>query len=221
MKTSISSFLVSAVLAGCASNIQTKTLYSPGNSQPNDPRIALLDRLKKENKYEELMFTIFPDARNRGTVPFMNAEESEQDFFWLRGKAELPPPTDADFPLYYFFSWKLAFPHKEHSRRVNARGKVGLMLMSSLCIKDTPYSAPLVALVEGGTFNNMRLREGREWLVAIDNALDWHAKWVPVFGDREWFCGPGNTLPRSEVAERYSATLKKIRQANSEKLKQY
>ncbi|WP_143694766.1 hypothetical protein [Variovorax sp. JS1663] len=178
IKKTASILLVIMALSGCASNIQRKPLYSQGQMQYGS-RVALLDRLKNEKKYDELMLVLFPDLRNGGVVPLMNKEESEADFFWLRQETALSPPAAVDFPLY--LSWKLAFSDVNASRLMNARGRILLMLDSSLCIKNSRVSFPWMALVEGGLFNNMKLREGRMWFDAVNAALNWHGTAVDPF----------------------------------------
>lgn len=203
-----------------AEDAQPRTLYSQGQLQYGE-RVAYLTRLKQEKKYDELMFALFPEVRNGGTIPRLNKEEDEQDFFWLRNETSIPPPHVVDFPLYYFLSWKLAFADVHSSRHMNALGRVRLMLDANLCIKDSRFSTPWNTLVEGGAFNNMQLREGKEWLEAVDYALNWHGKAILVFDNKEWYCGPNNAIPSTEVADRYLETLRKIRESNSEKLRQY
>jgi len=219
MKLLVSLLLVISLSVG-AENTQPRTLYSQGQLQFGE-RVAYLARLKKEKKYDELMFALFPDVRKGGMIPRLNKEEDEQDFFWLRSETAVPPPNDVDFPLYYFLSWKLAFADVSSSRYMNALGRIRLMLDANLCIKNSRFSTPWNVLVEGGAFNNMQLREGKEWLQAVDYALNWHGKAIMVFDKKEWYCGPNNAIPSSEVADRYRETLRKIRESNSEKLRQY
>lgn len=216
MRTSVSFLLVVVALSGCTSNIQRKTFYAPGQVQ-YDSRVALLDRLKHEKKYDELMLVLFPDFRKTGLVPVINKEENEVDFFWLRQETARPPPGKVDFPLFYFFSWKLAFADVRNSRFMNARGRIGLMLDSGFC-RNSRASTPWIALVEGGVFNNMKLREDRAWYDAVNAALNWHGTIVDSTDNKEWFCGAQNTLPSSEIAARHFEMIKKIRQVNSEKL---
>ncbi|MDE2078627.1 MAG: hypothetical protein KGI91_16395 [Burkholderiales bacterium] len=219
MKLWITTLLITLFMNGCATNFQRKSLGTFGVLQQTE-RVAYLDRLNAGKRYDELMLALFPDARHGGQVPLMNREEDEQDFFWLRGKTEYQFPFPPEFPLYYFFSWKLASPDPQASRLMNARGRVGLMLIRSLCAKSSQTSLQWNAMLEGGIFPNAQLRKGREWQEAVNWALDLHSKMmIPMDGNWDWYCGPGNSLGTTEAARRYYETLDKIQKSNLAEVK--
>jgi len=220
MKKPIFLALCIAVLSYWVAPSQAQ-MSGDNRAAPRESRESLLNRLKTGKRYDEMLLVLFPTIRKDVSVNPLTQEEQIQDFIWLRSVTAVPPPNNVDFPLYYFYSWKLASADIYGSRYHNARGRIRLMLDASLCKKNSSFSAPWNLIVEGGVFDHKKMRAEKEWLLAVDDAINWHAKAIDPFDNKDWYCGPQNSIPSSEIVERYRGTLEKIREANLEKLKQY
>lgn len=173
-------------------------------------RTQLLDEALQKQEYSKILTILYPQLIQKGAQ--LSEAENNHDLYWLSSKTEL-----GHVPLYYFLSWKLMKSNLSESRKLNAKGRIGVMLDANECIRAPQYSPFYIALEGRLIQNNMLLREDEAaWTVAVNDALVWYQN-HPNTPSASWRCGNNNLLTPEGAKAARVAYWQKIKVSNDAK----